>query len=176
MPRLFTAIDLPEDVRKQIAAVVPAPSKNIRPVRSENLHLTLHFLGETEESTVVDAISRIQHPVFTIVLSGCGTFSNREGKILWIGIEKSGPLQTLHAALGKQLLAAGFAIEKRPYSPHITVARTRRPGDNPVVEQFLKSAQTLPPQVVSVSAVQLYRSQLTSRGSRYELVASFPLQ
>ncbi len=176
MARLFTAIDFSADVRAQLETIIPPGSKSVRPIRSENLHLTLHFLGEADESTVVEALSGVEQAEFSIVLSGCGTFSGREGKILWIGVEKSRALQVLHADLGERLSAAGFALEKRPYSPHITVARTRRPGDNPVVEQFLNSAQTLPPQFVSVSAVQLYRSQLTSRGSRYELVASFPLQ
>ncbi|MCG6155444.1 RNA 2',3'-cyclic phosphodiesterase [Rubinisphaera margarita] len=175
MPRLFTAIDFPEDVRRSLATVVPAASRQVRPVPTQNLHLTLHFLGEAEESAAVESLTGIESGSFSVTLADAGTFRGRDGKILWIGVENSSELQGLYSAAGARLSKAGFRLEKRPYSPHITVARTRRPGDNRAVEEFLDSARELPPLAVPVSALHLYRSTLTSRGSHYELVESFPL-
>ena len=88
--------------------------------RRENLHLTLAFLGETEAiSAAVDAMNAIDCHPFVMELQGSGRF----GETVWAGIKPCDELNRLAEELQSQLRRNGFRLEKRPFRPHITLAR-----------------------------------------------------
>ncbi|MDR1183900.1 MAG: RNA 2',3'-cyclic phosphodiesterase [Coriobacteriales bacterium] len=131
--RLFIAIGLPETVREKLAYAAESlgqQAESARVVSEENFHITLVFIGETRR---VDEVQRLMHTVcvtrcdepFNITISGIGSF--RQGKThrytWWAGIEAPLELYQLEAALSDALRTEGFAIEKRSYRPHITLAR-----------------------------------------------------
>ena len=129
--RLFVALWPP-------AAALAELQSAVEPVRAEHSdlrwqptarwHLTMAFIGavdDAREPAVREAVARAAaaEPVSQAVrLAGAGTF----GRLLWIGLEPHpSPVAPLAQAVACELRASGFAIERRPWSPHLTVARAR---------------------------------------------------
>ena len=115
--------------------------------RPENLHLTLHFLGEQPESAVdvlSDILERAPRDAFGLTLTALGSFS-RTG-ILWAGLTPSPALDALHRQLSAGLRRARFPVEQRRFSPHLTLVRDfGLPPDCtlPALPQITAQADTL---------------------------------
>ena len=93
---------------------------------NSNLHLTLVFLGEIEQSdlpTLKSAISQVCVPKMKLIFGYTGVFKRKDGDIWWIGIESNPHLIRLQKELAQSLRNAGFPVENRPYKPHITLVR-----------------------------------------------------
>jgi 2'-5' RNA ligase len=123
--RLFLALWPAPAVRAQLAAARDQwtwPNK-ATPVRTERLHVTLHFIGEVAQERVAEIADALPSP--------CAPFELRLGRhVLWPhGIAVLEPdstppaLAELHATLGEQLVALGLPVDARPYRPHVTLAR-----------------------------------------------------
>ena len=128
--RLFIALTLPDPLHAALEdtmARLRADGVSGRFTRPENLHLTLHFLGEQPEAAV-DALSdillQVPRDTFPLTLSALGTFS-RTG-ILWAGLSPSPALNRLQKQLGAALARAGFPVEARAFRPHLTLVREFR--------------------------------------------------
>jgi 2'-5' RNA ligase len=103
-----------------------------------DLHVTLHFLGDTPASRVRDisaaaADTAADTAPFALALTEAGTFGPPSApRVVWCGLAESaapgGALAALHAALGARLAASGFAVEARPFSAHVTLARKGAAG------------------------------------------------
>ncbi|MCL1846556.1 MAG: RNA 2',3'-cyclic phosphodiesterase [Coriobacteriia bacterium] len=138
--RLFIAIDFNEETKSALfetATELMRQANAGRIVPLDNFHLTLVFLGETErlqqvqEAMTVACRAALTAPL-QVRLRGIGSFPGHKGKghTWWVGVEDNPALTTLVATLTEELRAAGFALEKRSYKPHITLARavhTSRP-------------------------------------------------
>jgi 2'-5' RNA ligase len=131
--RLFIAIGLPEEVKKTLAYAAESlgrQAESARVVPEENFHITLVFIGETKR---VDEVRELMREVclirgaepFSITINGIGSFKQGRGlcHTWWAGVEAPPELYQLEAALSDALRNEGFAIEKRSYRPHITLAR-----------------------------------------------------
>ncbi len=185
--RVFIAIELSRDVRHRIKRHIDQlrselPDVRASWVREENLHLTLKFLGDTPVDRV-EAISKAlaaaagHRPTFDIQLAGCGAFPPRgKPNVLWIGIEdNSGGLKQLHGEIEDACAAAGFARDSRSFHPHLTIARLRQP---PGARELAHLHETIgfAPLDVTATEVCLIRSELSSAGSRYTILARNKLQ
>lgn len=127
--RLFVAVELPDEVKQQLRRM-QADAPSLRATKVDNLHLTLHFIGDADLNVIGQALESISasSAAFELRLGGVGRFGGRGRElILWVGVEPSPDLQQLHRQLGFLLAAAGVKVETRPYSPHITIARGRSP-------------------------------------------------
>src|SRR5438874_2748057 len=107
---------------------------DLRWVDPAGIHLTLAFLGELTDEQVAKAIQSAevaaqQVSPFEYRLSGLGIFgSPRQPRVIWMGIEEpSGKLIRLHRALNRELRQRRFEVDKRPFSPHLTLSRVRAP-------------------------------------------------
>jgi 2'-5' RNA ligase len=180
--RLFIAIELPPKVRSTLKAHIdqlrPAvPEARASWTAEENLHLTLKFLGATPLTRVErlsQAVRRTAKAVgsFEMAIGTCGAFpSSGQPRVLWIGVEDpSNRLTLLHQALEDECAQAGFAREHRPFHPHLTIARLRKPqGARRLVQAHKQLAFDHEPAVVS--HLDLIRSELRSEGSRYTVIA-----
>ena len=187
-PRLFVAIDLPEDVRESLGRLQNDLRRHdlsgLRWMRPEGVHLTLKFLGETPASSlsaIEGALARAVQgtPPFRLALGEPGTFGNRRGpRVLWVDVTGDvQPLQQLQTAVERELAAAGFAPEEREFSPHLTLARVPQPPRPGLAERVSRSlaAVTAPSGEIEVTEVVLMRSQLQPGGAVYSRVAVFPL-
>lgn len=155
---------------------------DVRWVRGEGLHLTLHFFEDLSDDlaeTVVAAAHTASRDVgaYEAQLGGLGCFPrDGEERVLWIGMQQ-GHDQTasLQRDVEGALHAAGFAREQRPFRPHVTLGRPRGRFDAAARGRWQRFAEeTLPP--FTVAAVHLYRSHMGAGGSRYEVLASAPLR
>ena len=93
----------------------------------ENLHLTLVFLGECDmrqASSAKAAMDAVRFEPFDLTIGRVGRFGGRDGgAIWWAGVCVDEPLSELHRALTDNLAGAGFTLDKRKFSPHITLGR-----------------------------------------------------
>ena len=92
----------------------------------ENLHLTLAFLGECDArqtAAVKKAMASVAFSPLEITIDHLGRFRRDGGDIWWCGVKEAPTLMHLQRELIERLLVAGFALELRRYSPHITLGR-----------------------------------------------------
>ena len=134
--RTFLAIDLPSSLHSTIGQkqeILKRELAGISWVKSENLHITLKFLGDTPE-TKIDELQQVVTqavkgiPSFVITLRGFGAFPDKRApRTLWTGIE--GDTEIL-VSLANQIESAvaplGFPPESKPFRPHLTLARIKR--------------------------------------------------
>ena len=127
--RLFIAINFNPDTCLRLLAVrdeLRSYSKSGNFTVPENIHLTLAFLGEcTAEQTAVvkAAMNTVRFEPFPINIDSVGRFRRNDGDLWWMGMAESKPLLELQRELSDRLIANGFTLEKRKYSPHITLGR-----------------------------------------------------
>ncbi|HEX2769799.1 MAG TPA: RNA 2',3'-cyclic phosphodiesterase [Geobacteraceae bacterium] len=174
MYRLFIAIDLPEQVKEAVAGIA-GELPGARPVPREQIHLTLRFIGEVDEEMFL-AIKRVLSTVsgapFPLTLKGVGHFPpGRYPRVLWVGMEESGPLRELQKKVELALIGAGVAAEERGFSPHITIARLKEtpPAKVAVLEEKhnLFVAEPFP-----VGEFYLYSSTLAREGAIHKREAT----
>jgi len=133
--RLFIAINLNEEIKDYLTAAIQELKRHAEKgnfTRRENLHLTLVFLGEVGADrlgAVKSAMNRIKGEPFRLSLSGFGKFKRNGGDIHWAGVDKSEPLLSVQKQLSTELSKAGFFLEERAYSPHLTLGREVRLRD-----------------------------------------------
>jgi len=169
--RLFFALWPDDEVRLRIAENLKhfnLDSKKVRLVANANLHMTLHFVGNTSfaEMRCLDRQAKLTRAEsFNLTLDSSGSF--RKPGVLWIGSHSSpGALYDLQGKLGQHLKACAYTPESRPYSPHLTVARkiTEAP-----------EAISIEPIAWRVDRFVLVKSISISGGVRYEVVESYAL-
>jgi RNA 2',3'-cyclic 3'-phosphodiesterase len=177
--RLFVAIEIPEAVKDGVEAAF-APWREVFPkarwVPRENQHVTLKFLGQTWPRLAdwvpeqVEAAAA-ELPRFTVRLQGVGSFpSAKRGRALWAGFENVDPIGALAAEIEEALIDE-FLAEKRPFHPHLTVARS----DPPLKLPAGYSGTEFESDEWEVDRVVLFRSHLGRPSPRYEPLARFPL-
>jgi RNA 2',3'-cyclic 3'-phosphodiesterase len=192
--RIFVGLDLPEDIRQKIRSFmdeVRGYAPDVRWVAAESLHITLKFIGEKPDATVKEvenALRSISTASFRVSFRGSGFFpSPRAARVFWVGIEAEPGLAQLAQKVESAVEELGIPRENRDFSPHLTLARAgsgspaRQRGDRPN-QRFARLAQHLgeisPPEFGTMRAdeIILYRSQLSSHGSKYTKIAAFPLK
>ncbi len=121
--RLFVAIELSDELKKSITASLHELKKagvNGSYVPTQNLHLTLAFIGETKDADAVKgALSQVEYKPFRLGLSDMGTF----GDLLWVGMKGNQGLSGVAKAVRDALDAAGIDYDRKKFAPHITVIR-----------------------------------------------------
>ncbi len=121
--RLFIAIEFPREIK----AALRSGAESLRPhfqkgrfTGEENYHLTLAFLGETEEKRLPDiraAMDSCASPPIDIRITRLGRFKGGRGDTVWRKIEAGDELWTLRNALTKALRQRGFELDARPFKP-----------------------------------------------------------
>ena len=164
--RLFVALDLPDRTRRELARWAREhldERPDLRLVPPRNLHVTLCFLGWRDEDDV-EPLARLTGacaaPVPALSLGALHWLPRRRPRVLAIDLrDEAGALVALQHHLGEALAAqAAYRPEKRPFRPHVTIARVRA-GAHPSARDRA-SLPPPPPAAVAGSALTLYRSRL----------------
>jgi len=127
--RLFIAINFNDETRSQLLALcdeLRGKSERGRYSLPENLHLTLAFLGECDAkqtAAVKSVFDAVNFEPFDITIDCVGRFKRDGGDIWWAGVRENKVLSELQRNLTSGLCSQGFNLDKRKYSPHITLAR-----------------------------------------------------
>ena len=173
--RVFCAVELPDDVRRELQTHVSRLREAVPDVaaswsRVENVHLTLKFFGNVEVDRIElisAAASRTveEFLTFPIAIGGTGVFRPSRPQVLWIGVsDPTGKLSALQKKFDDE--TADFGKEDRAFRPHLTIARIRRPeGARHLADAHLKMA--FKPIEIKLNEVIIFRSELSPKGSRY---------
>lgn len=175
MHRLFIAIRPPEEVRRQLLALMSG-LPGLRWQNDNQLHLTLRFIGEVERPMAEDIaaeLNRLSFPRFSIALAGVGQFEKDRRGALWAGVKPTDQLKTLNAKVERVCQSAGLTAERRTFYPHITLARWK--GRVAGIDSFIESHGGLASEPWQVGTLTLFESRLGRDGAHYEPVAEYAL-
>jgi 2'-5' RNA ligase len=182
--RLFVAVNLPPDVRERLGAVqdrLRRAQADVSWVRVENLHITLKFLGETEEKRldrirdVLAEVGRACAP-FSLQVTGVGSFGGRVPRVVWAGVSEGADCLTrLAGQVESGLARVGFAKEKRSFSAHLTLGRVRSPRNTEALLTALHEFSAEKFGTLVATEFQLMQSELRPTGSVYTMLERFPL-
>jgi len=147
------------------------------------LHLTLKFLGDIPAALIPDITHAMQsiameHAPFNIPARGLGCFPTPvRPRVLWMGlVDTEHALTSLQQHLDAALVGHGIPCESKPFHPHLTLARIRKPARYP---QFLSLLHTYRTQYfgdIPVNTLHFVQSQLHHTGAIYTLLRSVPLR
>jgi 2'-5' RNA ligase len=150
--------------------------------REEKLHLTLKFFGDTEESRVerlTDALKRAASLInpFELSLQGTGAFPpSGLPRVLWLGVtDASGQLDRLHKRVEDECAPLGFARERKPFRPHLTIARLRSPEGAKRLASLHKALK-FEAGSFGVAEIVLIKSELLPQGSRHTAISHHRLK
>ena len=127
--RLFIAVNFSDATRASLLGLRDAlrrQSEQGNFSAPENLHLTLVFLGESSAKQTAAAkasLDIIEFDPFYLTIERVGRFKRNGGDIWWAGVQDNKPLQALQRKIAAELVSAGFSLDARGYSPHITLGR-----------------------------------------------------
>lgn len=177
MPRLFTAIELPDNVRAELRQL-HLPMPNARWLRPEDYHLTLRFAGDINNSLAEEFaanLAAIDTDAFEIRLSGLGAFGGNDPHNVWVGVEPSHELELLARAHEKAARAAGLTPDTRMFKPHVTLARLKYSSADAVARFFTRFGGYRS-EPIYVSEFVLMSSKPMTGGGPYGAVECFPLR
>jgi 2'-5' RNA ligase len=147
-----------------------------------NLHLTLKFLGAVGQArleAIVGALGGAASAVsaFDAEFVGLGAFpSPARPRVVWAGVTAgAGPMTELAGRVDEALARLDFPREARPFSPHVTLGRVRRPERNAALTEALQRAADRGFGRLRVARASLVRSELGPRGARYTELAAVSL-
>ena len=140
----------------------------------DQIHLTLHFLGESDPDEVSKRLSGLRSTPIVIDIEGVGHFRSPSGAVtLWAGVLPSRRLLNTRRAVAEVLAPLGFRPEERPYTPHITLARYEEGVDDNVVNGFLSARSDFRQTGVIVGELSLFSSRFMNGIPHYEKLRAF---
>ena len=181
--RAFIAIDLNDEVREGLVRAqkrIGNKAAKIKFVEPENLHVTLKFLGEIDETMaeeVKKALAEIakKHRKHRVRVKGIGVFPNPNYvRVIWAGIENDGGIKAIAADVDREMHRLGFRKD-RDFVAHVTIGRVKFIRDKLELAMALKDLANEGFGEFDVEAIELKRSTLTPKGPIYETVAKFKL-
>jgi len=175
--RIFTAVDIDPAVQRKVHAAaggLPVGDASVNFVAADNIHLTLHFLGEVEDERLMDV-----HRAVEQAAAGAGALEfdvvglravppTGRLRMIWAGVtEPTGRLAALHKAVGHALQQAGFTTETRPFNPHLTLARVKSARNAEAIRAATAAQETVLFGTCRAEEIVVYSSQLTKKGPIY---------
>lgn len=177
--RLFTAIDIPEEIKDRLGKLIDGlrPSAKLSWSPARNLHVTTKFIGEWPEARLEEmkrALAQVVRPQpFEISIRGLGWFPNaRNPRVFWAGIEAPPELEQLARATEQGVATLGVPVEDRRFQPHLTLARRRDPVP---VEALKQRLAELPPEEFGSFRAASFFLYLSAAG-RYTQLQEFPFE
>jgi 2'-5' RNA ligase len=188
MTRTFLAIELPDDVRAALRSELARLRRLLPAIHwagADSLHLTLAFLGELADeqlAAATDAAAQVApaHRPIRLEIAGRGTFGSPWApRVVWAGIGgQTQQLAALHAALAGALTARGFALDSRPFAPHLTLARIKDRLDDATLATLHADLQARAGVVLGAweaDYIAVMKSELLRPAARYTCLRTLPL-
>lgn len=180
--RGFIAIDIkPTNEIKFFLEDLDKTKAKLKLVELENMHITLKFLGETQESHIDRIVDIMENSVkdikpFNITLKKTGVFPRESYiRIIWIGISNSENLKLIADHLNENLVELGYKKEGKIFTPHLTVARVKNPGDKKLLMETIEKYRNKVFSKELVEKIYLKKSTLTPKGPIYNIIKEIKL-
>lgn len=179
--RAFIAVDLPSEIQGCLDKIIKQLKQQMGPVpvrwvASQNIHLTLKFLGDVSLNNLevlrelLQVEAATQKPI-VVSIGGVGAFPKvRSPRVIWVGVEAPPELEALQRGIDSRTTHIGYAPDQRPFSPHLTLGRVSRnasPQEVRIIGDVLCTQKIGFLGVARILAVHLYRSDLRPDGAVY---------
>lgn len=144
-------------------------------------HLTLKFLGETDEKLIPSISKALRRtadhsPSLELNIRRTGVFGSRyDPRVIWFGIEENPGLTLLANNTRNELTLAGWPLDRQNFVPHLTIGRIKEIRDKSLFRDVLVRFRDLPMQVQAVKEIILYESILHREGPEYLAMEKFEL-
>ena len=172
--RGFLAIDIGSNQNIiKLENEIKKTKANIKLVEPENIHITIKFLGDTDEQLIDEIENIIKKSVekikpFNISLKSIGVFPNTNYiKIIWIGIESGPEISTITDNINEKLIDLGFKKENRGFSPHLTIGRVKSVKNKDKILGIISNYKDFEFAKITVDSIKLKKSVLTEKGPIY---------
>lgn len=183
--RCFIAVTLPASLKQAVGSVTNSLKEtgaDVKWVPEENLHLTMKFLGATDEGKVDEITGALRkkispRPPFYIKIGGVGSFpGGRHPRVIWVGIQENGHLEDIYQSVEDVMRKFGYPPEDRPFSPHLTIGRVRSGKRLSEMLKKLDEFRAADFAELEVKGVTLMKSELKPGGAEYSSLAEIPLE
>jgi 2'-5' RNA ligase len=183
MFRGFIAVEVESSPRlEDFSRAIKATDAPLKMVKLDIIHVTLKFLGDTDEALIPeiekvmkDATEGIQP--FNVKIKGTGAFPNLNRiSVVWAGMVNAESLGQIARKLNQGLEPLGFKPEKKRFSPHVTIARVKGGRNKDKVAEAIRSYENEEFSEVEVNRIVLKKSVLTPQGPIYSDVMEVSLE
>ncbi len=175
--RAFVSVDIePSESLVALLRELANSRADLKIVKADLLHVTLKFLGDTEEGLVDQIISCIEDASkgvapFDIRLAGMGAFPSMSNiRVVWVGIKDGAQLGEIAKKLDLSTAHLGFEPEKRGFVPHLTLARARSGRNMANIQEILRRNAATDYGSYHIDRILLKKSVLSPRGPTYSTV------
>ncbi len=185
MKRIFFGVNIPvtDRIREFYNNTkIQLEEEKIKWVPPENLHITLLFMGDTEESYIPQIIDKASidqqyRNAFSLKINGLGVFKNySRPRVIWMGIDPEPVLESLKFSIDKQIKELGFDVEETDkFRPHLTIGRVKNMNDRNHLKEVVEERKNEPVDQIEISNFYLYESTLTKKGPIYNVLHTFNL-
>ena len=157
-------------------------NENIKWVEPNNIHITLKFFGETEESRIAEIIERLnmvaaKHKPFKFYIKGAGVFgSSYDPRVIWFGIKENKELQNLSTDVLNSMEKIGWAKDRQNFVPHLTMGRIKHIADKTKLKELVNKYKDVDIQEENLNEFYLYESILKPQGPIYTILDTFTLK
>jgi len=183
--RLFIAMPLPKNIEESLGKVIfvlKQKRTRVSWVAPKNIHLTLKFLGETDEQKVKpisEAIAGVaaKYGVINSGIDQIGAFPNlNRPRIIWAGLsEETETLAAIAFDMENEMEKLGFAREARAFKSHLTLGRVKDSFNLGELAEAVKKYEFAPEKAL-LDSIVLFKSTLTAQGAIYERLFQAPLK
>jgi 2'-5' RNA ligase len=176
MPRLFTGLEIPDDVRAALS-MLRGGLPGARWIDPENYHLTLRFIGDVDDvmaQEIAFILGKVRRGGFELKLDGVLSFGGRKPRAVVATVASSPAVMELQAEHERLMQRIGIEPEGRKFTPHITLARLRDTSSQDVAE-YLSARGGFRSEPFQVSNFVLFSSRNSIGGGPYVVEADYPL-
>src|SRR3954463_14253966 len=176
MPRIFTGLEIPDDVGQSLA-LLRGGLPSARWVDPENYHVTLRFIGDVDDSVaheVASMLGKVRRTEFELRFDHLKSFGGRRPRAIIATLAQTAALMELQAEHERLMQRVGLEPEGRKFTPHVTLARLRDSSSR-LVADYLATRPFLAPLWFRVTRFVLFSARASVGGGPYVVEAAYPL-
>lgn len=177
MPRLFTGLELPQDITLGLE-LMKGGIPGARWIEPAAFHITLRFVGDVSDELADDldrALSGLHFEPFDLQLKGTGYFGGNKPRALFVKLPASEVLERLQAAHERTCQIVGLPPEARKFTPHVTLARLKNPPLD-AVNEFVSRQSMYASREFEVTRFVLFSARPGRGGGPYVVEQTYDLE
>lgn len=179
--RCFIAVDIDREMLEQVEKLQKNMRSDLGPateaikwVQPERMHLTLKFLGEVQDSDLMEVCGIVaavakKYSGFSLEVKNVGTFG-RPARVAWVGIDENKILQDIQADLEDNFSLAGWKADNKKFVGHLTLCRIKSFQLGKRLERLIGKYEDFKAGACNVNSICIYESELTKTGPVYRLM------
>ena len=182
--KVFYSAGIAGELKKKIYGCIEklkAAGSDVKWIRTENLHLTLKFLGDTTEELLKSINERLislskSHDRFSLQISGAGAFPNvKYPRVVWLGVHDSEEIIKLQHDIDESMEGLGFKRDEKQFTPHLTIGRVKSMRNKDALIKELATLKEVDFGKIEVINITLMKSELKPGGAEHFKLSEIPI-